>query len=70
MIKRKLREKCAASEHHFRNKPIAPGRLRSAVIAIFATHSTLISSSTIISWHRMIALMSRAFRSGDGNEAS
>jgi hypothetical protein len=48
MIKRKLQEKCTASEHHFRNKPIASGRLRSAVIAIFATHSTLISSSTII----------------------
>jgi hypothetical protein len=48
-MQRRHQEKCIASGHDLRNKPIAPGRLRSAVIAIFATHSTLISSDTIIS---------------------
>jgi len=69
-MQRKLQEKCIASERDLRNKPIALGRLRSAAIAIFATHSTLVSSDTIISQHRMIARASRAFWSGDGNEAS
>ena len=48
MMESKFQEKCTASEHDFCNKPIASEALRSAVIAIFATHSTLISSDTII----------------------
>jgi hypothetical protein len=47
-IGRRLGEKCIASEHDLRNKPIAPDRPRSAVIAISAMHSTVISSNTII----------------------
>src|ERR1700730_4932557 len=65
-----LQKKCIASERDLRNKPIALGRLRSAVIAISATHSTLVSSDTILAQHRTIAQASRAFWSGDGNEAS
>jgi sulfonate transport system substrate-binding protein len=47
-IECKRQGKCIASEPDLRNKPIATDRPRSVVITIFANHSTLISSITII----------------------